>query len=423
MNLGYSLKKRLTHLTDAAKHLRTSDISSRDQVLIKISETLNHERAVLIRANQKDLRALKKTSTPAFRDRLTVTAARIDQMIESLIQVAQLADPLGEIVEMRTLQNGLLLKRVRSPLGVVFVIFESRPNVALEAFSLAFKSGNAPILRGGKESKHTTAVLYAMITRALVNTGFNKNLLWGITDSDRSLLQTLLQQKQYIDVVIPRGGEGLIAFVQKHSLIPLIKNDRGLCHVYVHEDADLTMAIEVIHNAKTQRPGVCNAMETLLVHQSVAEKLLPLLYEKLSASASTPVQWHGCPRTLAILKKRPFVFKATTKTFDIEYLDLKMSCRIVRSTDEAIEHIDKHGSCHSEAIVTKSAATAKMFQEQVDAAAVYWNASTRFTDGFEFGLGGEIGISTQKLHVRGPVGLRELTSVRWWIDGKGQVRK
>ena len=272
------------------------------------------------------------------------------------------------------------------------------------------------ILRGGKESRRTTGVLYKILQKALSDSGFNPEALWGITNPDRDLVHRLLKSKQHIDVVVPRGGDRLIEFVVENSSVPIIKNDRGLCHVYVHRDADLRMATDIILNAKTQRPGVCNSMETMLIHRNVAEKLLPQVQKAMSAFA---VRWYGCERTRRILSG---VKKAAKTNWQTEYLDQIVNCRIVDSLDEAIEHIETYGSRHSEAIVTKSPKAAQRFKNEVDAAVVYWNASTRFTDGFEFGLGGELGISTQKLHVRGPVGLEALTSQRWLVEGKGQIR-
>jgi glutamate-5-semialdehyde dehydrogenase len=411
--------KQLKALRSGAKELRSAESERKNQVLLSIATLLKEKEAIVLMANAKDLKALPKATEFAFRDRLTLNPERLTAMGESLKKVSELPDPVGEEVDSRTLENGLRIRRRRSPLGVIFMIFESRPNVAIEAFSLALKSGNVLILRGGKESMKTTGALYKIINEALKLHGFSANCFWGITDPDRKIVQTLLKQRQWIDVVVPRGGDGLIEFVVKNSEIPIIKNDRGLCHVYVHEDADLEMAVQIAANSKTQRPGVCNSIETLLVHEKVAEKLLPQLYDKM---AKAQVEWHVCPKSAKILKGRQLVKPAKAQDWDTEYLDFKMNCRVVKSLEEAIEHIETHGSRHSESIVTKSQDAAKKFQSEVDAAAVYWNASTRFTDGFEFGLGGELGISTQKLHVRGPVGLRELTSLRWIIDGEGQIK-
>lgn len=427
---------QLHQLKEAARRLRSLSSEAKNQVLLEAARLLDARAGEIIDANRNDLNSCGG-ATPAFIDRLTLNADRLARMGESLRQVARLSDPVGEVVEARTLPNGLKVSRQRSPLGVILIIFESRPNVALEAFSLAFKAGNAVILRGGKESKYSTAVLYQLLGDALRSVGAGADCLWGIIDPDRKKLEFLLEQERWIDVVVPRGGEKLIEFVTRHSRIPLIKNDRGLCHVYVHEDADLAMAEKIIINAKAQRPGVCNAMETLLVHEAVAPRLLPSLR---AALAPHDLKWHACERSERILTTRGQgegthqsaasapgrdsgrIRRATASDWDHEYLAYEMNCRMVNSLEEALAHIERHGSRHSEAILTSSEALARRFQLEVDAAAVYWNASTRFTDGFELGLGGEVGISTQKLHVRGPVGLRELTGVRWVIDGTGQIR-
>jgi glutamate-5-semialdehyde dehydrogenase len=395
----------------------------KNRVLAAAAKLLVQSQERVLKANQKDLAEAKKNQKngkqgPAFLDRLLLTPERIRLIAEGMTQVMELPDPVGEVPEAHVLSNGLKLNRVRSPLGVIFLIFESRPNVAMEAFSLAFKAGNAIILKGGKESNRTTQVFYEILEEAFQNEGLSKKLFWGLSGTDRTHTQFLLSQKKWIDVVVPRGGEKLIEFVTKYSQIPMIKNDRGLCHVYLHLDADLQMAMKVVINAKTQRPGVCNSMETLLVHREIAPQFLPMLYAQM---ASHSVRWVVCAKARQMLKGLK-VEKATEKSWDTEYLDFVMNCKVVDSMDDAIAHIDAHGSGHSEAILTGSPDLAKKFQLEVDAAAVYWNASTRFTDGFEFGLGGELGISTQKLHVRGPVGLRELTSMRWVIDGNGQTR-
>lgn len=391
----------------------------RNKVLKTAAELLLTGQDRILKANQQDLKALPADTAAAFRDRLTLDIKRLGQMAASLIQVAELPDPLEGASEKHRLPNGLMLKKIRSPLGVIFMIYESRPNVAVEAFSMGFKSGNAMILRGGKESQKTVSVLYELLHEALEKNGLPPQMLWGITDPDRALVKRLLTEKDFIDVVVPRGGDRLIEFVVKNSRIPIIKNDRGLCHVYVHADAAPDMALSILVNAKTQRPAVCNSMETMLVHRSLAASLLPQVYEAMKPFG---VQWYGDPSTLKILG-RENVKRATRKSWDTEYLDQAVNCRVVSSLDEALEHIDLHGSRHSESIVTWSQEAARRFQNEVDAAVVYWNASTRFTDGFEFGLGGELGISTQKLHVRGPVGLKALTCERWIADGSGQIRQ
>lgn len=399
---------------------RKLDGALKDSALFELSKAVLAKGDLILAANAMDLQGLPPTTTPAFRDRLTLNQKRIEDMALSLRQVAELDDPVGEIVEQRTLDNGLKVRRVRAPLGVLFMIFEARPNVILEAFSLAFKAGNVILLRGGSESSRTSAVIYEMMRTCLAACGVSPDCFHGLEDYDRALVTHLLKRKDIIDIVIPRGGDRLIEMVQAQAAMPIIKNDRGLCHTFVDASADLTMAIAIVKNAKTQRPGVCNSLETVLVHESVGQKLLPALYQETDDCG---LIWHVDSSSQAILKNKPRVQLATSADWDTEYLDLIMNCRIVANLEEAIGHIQRHGSGHSEVIVTESAAHARIFQQEVDAAAVYWNASSRFTDGFALGLGGELGISTQKLHVRGPVGLKELTTPRWIIDGNGQIRE
>jgi len=417
-----AILSRLGALKKAGRELRAVEANRKNQVLCYAAQALLDGESRILKANQKDLASLKNFTkspmNPAFVDRLLLNSQRIKKMAESLIQVSQLPDPVGEQVESRRLENGLELCRVRSPLGVILMIFESRPNVAIEAFSLAFKAGNVIILKGGKESTRTTQVFYQILQEACLSQGLSKHSFWGLSDPDRTHTRFLLSQKKWIDVVVPRGGEKLIEFVSRYSEIPMIKNDRGLCHIYVDEHADESMAAKIVINAKTQRPGVCNAMETLLVHRNIAARFLPMLYSRM---ASIPVEWKVCQKTRKILKGLK-TSPAHEESWNTEYLGLVMNCKVVESVEAAIVHIESYGSKHSEAIVTQSESVAKKFQSEIDAAVVYWNASTRFTDGFEFGLGGELGISTQKLHVRGPVGLRELTSVRWIVQGDGQTR-
>lgn len=415
-----ALESKLKKIRSASKKLRLSPVDLRNEVLKIAADLLISQQSHILKANQKDLKALPKDTPPSFKDRLMLDATRIEHMSIGLKQVADLADTLSGESENRILENGLRLKKIRSPLGVIFMIFESRPNVAIEAFSMGFKSGNAMILRGGKESQNTVSVLYTILKKSLLKVGLPADVLWGITDSDRKIVNNLLKQKEYLDVVVPRGGESLINFVVKNSLIPIIKNDRGLCHVYIHSDADLDMALRILVNAKTQRPGVCNSMETILVHASVAEALLPKVH---TAMLPFHEKWFADKKAISILKGNANVKAATEKNWSTEYLDQIVNCKVVSSIDEAISHIEQYGSKHSESIVTASELAARKFQQEIDAAVVYWNASTRFTDGFEFGLGGELGISTQKLHVRGPVGVLALTNERWIVDGTGQTRK
>ncbi len=415
MPLNKKIEKSILSLRQGMRTQRALTAAQKNKLLNDLATALVNEGADIIRANLKDLKSLKPSTIPSFRDRLTLTPSRIDGMAESLRQVAALPDPVNEVLEQKTLDNGLRLKKIRAPLGLILMIFESRPNVILEAFSLAFKSGNSIVLRGGSESKHSAKALYALIKKIMGPSAF-----YGVEDYDRAHVAEMLKRKDLIDIVVPRGGEKLIEFVQKSAMMPIIKNDRGLCHAYIAGDADLDMAVKIVTNAKVQRPGVCNSLETVLVHEAVAAKFLPLLY---AATEDVGLSWKTDAAGLAILKGHARVAKAGPKAWDTEYLDLILNCRIVKNLDEALSHIEKHGSKHSETIVTKSETDARRFQNEIDAAVVYWNASTRFTDGFEFGLGGELGISTQKLHVRGPVGLRELTTPRWIADGTGQVRE
>lgn len=406
-------------LRAASRGLRSLPTAKKNSALLLLADSLGANAEALLLANKEDLERLPATTAPAFRDRLTLNSQRLSQMAESLRQVAALPDPVGEIVEERRLANGLEVKRVRAPLGVIFMIFESRPNVILEAFSLAFKSGNGIALRGGSDSRSSAQVIYRLMREALEEAGLSRDCFYGLDNYDRTLVEQLLKRSDWIDVAVPRGGEKLIAFVANTATMPIIKNDRGLCHGYVDEEADLAMAVRVISNAKTQRPGVCNSLETVLVHEKIAQDFLPALYRACEAAG---LRWKCDPASAKILGPKPTVAPAAASDWDTEHLDQILNCRLVNSLEEAMEHIEKHGSKHSETILTGNETKARLFQSEVDAAAVYWNASTRFTDGFELGLGGELGISTQKLHVRGPVGLRELTTPRWIIDGTGQVR-
>jgi glutamate-5-semialdehyde dehydrogenase len=414
------LEKMLAQMRAGAKAQRKIATALKNQALETLAKALITNSAEILRANKLDVDGLPADTLPAFRDRLLLNPKRLEGMAESLRQVAALPDPVGEVVESKTLANGLKLRRVRAPLGVLFMIFESRPNVILEAFSLAFKSGNVIILRGGSESSHTSQALYKMMRDSLSESGLTDLPFYGFDDYDRKHVETLLKRHDKIDIVVPRGGEKLIAYVQSNATMPVIKNDRGLCHAYVSEDADLEMAARIVTNAKVQRPGVCNSLETVLVHRAVAEKFIPALYKMTEPHG---LKWHADKASLGFLAGKANTQAATPENWDTEYLDLVLNCAVVAGLDEALAHIEKHGSRHSETIITADEKKARRFQEEVDAAAVYWNASTRFTDGFEFGLGGELGISTQKLHVRGPVGLRELTTPRWIGDGNGQVRE
>lgn len=416
------LQSQLQKMSDEKGYLRQLSTDLKKKVLRKLSEKLNTKKLELLELNKKDLSEYKMSPSyqKAFEDRLTLTEMRLQQMADSLLTVAGLKDLVGETVEEKKLENGLHLKRVRAPLGLIFLIFESRPNVITEAFSMAFMSGNGLILKGGKESKYTSQGLYRLIQESLAEEKIHGEVFWGIEDPSRSVTDFLMKQERWIDVLIPRGGEALIEYVTQHSRIPIIKNDRGLCHLYVHSKADLEMALAILVNAKTQRPGVCNSIETLLVDESIASDFLPQMYPVM---LNKGVEFFVCEATHKILLGKASVFLATLDSFKTEYLDLKLNIKLVSGLEEALQHIERYGSRHSEAIITSDAAVAKHFESAVDAAVVYWNASTRFTDGGQFGMGGEIGISTQKLQVRGPIGMEALTSSRWIVEGQGQTRK
>ena len=431
--LPQEMETALEALKSSALKLRQLSTEKKNEVLLTLANNLLAQSSLILSENSKDLANLTANlsanlsteSSQAFRDRLTLTPSRISSLVEGLNQVALQPDPVHELVEKRTLPNGLILKKIRAPLGVLLMIFESRPNVILECFSIAFKAGNGIILRGGSESQHSNKVIFNIMEETLINCNLTYPCFYGLQDYDRKWVECLLKRTDLIDVVIPRGGEKLIQFVQEQSLIPIIKNDRGLCHTYVDDEANLQMAVDIVTNAKTQRPGVCNSLETVLVHKAMAALFIEKLYEH---TKSIGLLWRVDKESLNILKNKSNVQLAsiqlaTTEDWDTEHLDLIINCRVVADLEDAIEHIEKHGSRHSEAIITANEKKAHRFQDEVDAAVVYWNASTRFTDGFEFGLGGELGISTQKLHVRGPVGLKDLTTPRWIVDGSGQIRK
>jgi glutamate-5-semialdehyde dehydrogenase len=380
-----------------------------DNLLKKTSE--------IIDANRKDIAvAVKHGVSSAFIDRLTLTPERIKKTAEGIENVKNLPDPVGEKIWQTTRPNGLRIERVRTPIGVIGIIYESRPDVTVEAAVLCLKSGNCVILRGGKEAKHSNRVLVEAIKESLNSAGLPENMVNLVSVGGRKAVRYLLSLNRYIDLIIPRGGEALIRTVVRHSCIPVIKHYKGVCHVYVDSDADLKMAMDVSLNAKVQRPGTCNAMETLLVHKDIADRFLPGMAELFENAG---VEMRGCPVTAGILKG---IKAATEEDWEAEYLDMIVAIKIVDSAEEAIAHINRYGTMHSESIITMNAETAEKFFKEVDAAAVFHNASTRFTDGGEFGLGAEIGISTDKIHARGPMGLEELTTYKYLVYGNGQIR-
>jgi len=401
----------------AASHVLAAAGEAKNAALRAMADGLLDSGERILLANGEDVAAAKSEGRPlAFVDRLTLTVPRLEAMARGLRQIAELPDPVGEITGMWRRPNGLAVGRMRVPLGVIGIIYESRPNVTADAAGLCLKSGNAVILRGGREALRTNAVTGGILSASVASVGLPEASLAVVPTPDRSVVKEMLGLHGLIDLVIPRGGEELIRAVREGSRIPVIAHDKGLCHTYVDAGADLIMAAEIAFNAKVERPGVCNAMETLLVHAEVAAGFLPGFVARL---AQAGVEVRGCPRTRAIVAGlRP----ATEEDWDTEYLDLVLSIRVVESFEEALRHIARHGSGLAEAIVTADHARAMRFLRAVDAGAVFVNASTRFTDGYEFGMGAEMGISTQKLHARGPMGLTELTCQKFIVLGEGHVR-
>ena len=403
---------------NAARVLSVAGTARKNAALEAIAAAIVARQGEILAANAADLEASKAAGLrPALLDRLALDEGRIAGIVEGVRQVAALPDPIGEVTKMSTRPNGLTIGKRRVPLGVIGIIYEARPNVTVDAAALCLKSGNAVILRGGKEAFRSNQAFVSVMRSALETAGLPEDCVALVEDTSRESANELMGLTGYLDVLIPRGGAGLIRAVVQNAKVPVIETGVGVCHVYVDAEADLDMGADIIYNAKTSRPSVCNAAECLLVHEAVAEAFLPkakaLLDEK-------HVELRGCPRTAEILG--PCVVPAAAEDWDTEYGDYILAVRVVKDADEAIAFINDHGSGHSEAIVTANYFTAQKFLDEVDAAAVYVNASTRFTDGFEFGLGAEIGISTQKMHARGPMGLEELTSSKYIVYGTGQIR-
>ncbi len=389
----------------------------KNEVLVAIADNIEKLASHIQEENQKDLvRAKKMGLTDAMIDRLTVTDATIKSMSQGLREVAQLNDPVGSTSKAWIRPNGLKVSRMRIPLGVIGIIYESRPNVTIDAAGLCLKAGNTVILRGGSEALNSNQALANIIGQVLGETGLPAETVQVVPIRDREAVNVLLNQEEYIDLIIPRGGEGLIRFVVEHSTIPVLKHYKGVCHVYVDEEADIEMAQEICFNSKVQRPGVCNAMETMLVHQSMAQEFLPKIAERFVKAG---VEIRGCPETCRIL---PGAQKAGEADWPEEYLDLILAVRVVEDMDQAISHMAKYGSSHTEAIVTRDFQSGRRFVREVDSSVVLVNASTRFNDGGELGLGAEIGISTSKLHAFGPMGVEELTTTKFVVFGDGQVR-
>lgn len=401
----------------AAYKLANLDTEAKDRALLAMAGALVVRQGEIIAANSEDLkRGEEKGLSKAMLDRLMLNEKRIGDMAEGLRQVAALPDPVGEVLSMWNRPNGLQMGQIRVPLGVVGIIYEARPNVTVDAAALCLKSGNAVILRGGSEAINSNKAITRIIAEAAEEQGVPQGAIQLIENTDREAVTMLLRLNQYLDVIIPRGGAGLIKHVVENASVPVIETGVGNCHVYVDKEAELNMAAEIVINAKCQRPAVCNAMETLLVHRDSAAELLPGLAAKLQERG---VEIRGCAETRKLV---PGAKEATDQDYATEFLDLILAVRVVPDIDTALEHIQTFGSKHSEAIITNNYFTSRRFLQEVDAAAVYVNASTRFTDGFEFGFGAEIGISTQKLHARGPMGLKELTTIKYIVYGEGQIR-
>lgn len=407
--------KDLQKLKQNAKHLAKSALQ-RNEALTYIAHLLNTRREEIKAHNQKDLiNAMQSHLSQSLIDRLRLEDKQIDSMIKAIEQIALQDEVIGEVISGSTLANGMRLRKVKVPLGVVGMIYESRPNVTIDAAALCIKSGNGVVLRGGKEAIHSNAFLAEIIQDALSMAGLPREVVYFLADSAREKMITMLQAKEYIDVVIPRGGEGLIDFVLQHTKIPVIMHNKGVCHIYVEKSANLKMALEICLNAKISRPSACNAVEAVLVHREIATEFLPLLHQ---AMQEAEVLLKGCAQTIEVID----IMRAEAGDFGREFNDKILAIKIVQSTDEAIAHINTYGSGHSEAIITENYTMGERFVSEVDSAVVYINASTRFSDGGEFGLGAEIGISTQKLHARGPMGAQDLCTSKYIIHGDGQVR-
>ena len=402
----------------AAKSLRSATTQTKNSAINNIAEIIDQNRTAILKANQQDVAQGKDNQLDeALIDRLILDDTRIDGIIESLNQIAALADPIGEITDLKFRPSGIQVGKMRVPLGVMGIIYESRPNVTIDAAALCLKSGNGVILRGGSEAIHSNLALYQCIKQGLFAANLDEHCVQLIDTTDRAAVGVLVQASEYIDAIIPRGGKGLVEAISQSATVPVIKHLHGVCHTYIDKDADTEKAIKIAFNAKTRRYGVCNAMETLLVHASAAGRILP---ELIAEYALKGVELRGCEQTRQFSKQ---IIKATDEDWDTEYLAAILSIRIVNSMSDAIEHIEQHGSGHTESIVTENYTSGRRFITEVDSASVMINASTGFADGFEYGFGAEIGISTDKFHVRGPVGLEGLTSQKYIVLGDGHIRQ
>ena len=418
MDIRQYISEKARKAKIASRALANISTEIKNTALFKMAKGLEDAADPLISENRKDLDAAgQKGLSKAMIDRLTLNPDRIKAMAEGLREVAALPDPVGEITRMRRRPNGMEVGRMRVPIGLIGIIYESRPNVTADSAALCLKSGNGVLLRGGSEAVHSNAAIAAVLNRAGTEAGIPDGAVSFIENPDRACVMEMLKANHSVDLIIPRGGEGLIKMVSENSTIPVIKHDKGVCHVYVDNDADLQMAADICFNAKVQRPGTCNAMEALLVHRELVQTFLPGMLKRFM---DAQVEIRGCARTQQVLSG---VKAAADADWDKEYNDLILNVKVVDSMEDALDHIAAHGSQHSEAIVTKDYEKAHRFLREVDASAVFVNASTRLNDGYEFGLGAEIGISTTRIHARGPMGLEELTSSKFIVLGHGQVRR
>ncbi|MDD5292212.1 MAG: glutamate-5-semialdehyde dehydrogenase [Candidatus Omnitrophica bacterium] len=419
--LENKLEKIVSLAKEASFKLALVDTVVKNRILIQMADALLKEKNKIVSANKKDLEAARrKRLSAAFIDRLTLDETRIQQMSASLIELSKLDDPVGGVIKSWERPNGLKISKVRVPIGVILIIYESRPNVTADCIGLCLKSSNCVILRGGSDALNSNKAIFDILNKVAMKNGIAQGSISFIDSTERKAVDALLKFDDYIDLVMPRGGEGLINEVKNKSRIPVIKHYKGICHVYVDSEADLNMAHRIVFNAKVQRPGVCNAMETLLVHKDAAVRFLPAMIKELQDAGC---EIRGCALTKKVARNLKNIKSAKDKDWSTEYLDLILSVRVVDSLDEAIEHINKYGSRHSDSIVTDDKNNARRFLKEIDSACVFVNASTRFTDGYQFGMGAEIGISTDKLHARGPMGLEELTTYKYIIEGSGQIRR
>jgi glutamate-5-semialdehyde dehydrogenase len=418
--MDVELRKKGERARHVARRLATLDTATKNGALAAIADSILRREGDILAANAQDLEAGREAGlTDALLERLLLDSGRLEGIAAGVLAVAALPDPIGETFDSRALPNGLRIGRRRVPIGVIGVIYESRPNVTVDISTLCLKSGNATLLRGGKEATESNRALVRAINMGAREAGVPEDAVQLIHNQDRALVREMLTADQYIHIIIPRGGARLHEFARQHATIPVITGGIGICHIYVDASADLEKAVPIIHNAKVQRPTVCNALDTLLVNSSVAADILPRVADDL---ATAGVELRCGPRALDFLARHPAVRTAGERDYDTEFLSLVLAVKVVDDLDQALDHIAQHGTGHSDAILTEEYAHAMRFVDEVDSAAVYVNASTRFTDGGEFGLGAEVAVSTQRLHARGPMGLRELTTYKWVVFGDGQIR-